>query len=257
MWHSEDIFNLSEAIFKVYFKEVETSHNSIDNGPKHLRNKIGLNSVLGCMVRMGGFRPTFAVSFQVEGSLIEDFCLLFDSPPPFLERWAAYLCCAGRSEDKASRERTSFDSGAGILVCSMGFGCALSSLETSRVEIRCHHPITAWRKDITPSPLPREGTSSLPHCLKNRLHYAAIAWMRMESLHPKLSTRKTSSLMLSLLVITVTLWSLNRGVLLHVQQPREKQTHKKPRSLASAKLVLCCKLLHLGLFQATTLNIIE
>lgn len=166
MWHSEDIFNLSEAIFKVYFKEVETSHNSIDNGPKHLRNKIGLNSVLGCMVRMGGFRPTFAVSFQVEGSLIEDFCLLFDSPPPFLERWAAYLCCAGRSEDKASRERTSFDSGAGILVCSMGFGCALSSLARP----------AALKTDVTTPSLPGERTSPLHHCPEKWLHHSLTAW---------------------------------------------------------------------------------
>lgn len=69
MWHSEDIFNLSEAIFKIYFKEVETTPNSIDNGPKDLRSKIGLNSVLGLMARMGGSQPTFAVSFQVEGIL--------------------------------------------------------------------------------------------------------------------------------------------------------------------------------------------
>ena len=62
-------------------------------------------------------------------------------------------------------------------------------------------------------------------------------------LHTKLSIRKTTSWMLSLLVITVILWSLNRGVLLYVQQLREKQTNKKPRSVASAKLVLCYKLL--------------
>lgn len=74
--------------------------------------------------------------------------------------------------------------------------------------------------------------------------------MRMESLHPKLSIRKTTSLMLSLLVITLILWSLNRGVLLHVQQPRERQTNKKPRSAASGKLVLCYKLLHLGFISS-------
>lgn len=67
MWHSESFFRLSEAIFKNYFKEVETTHNSTDKGPKNLRNRIGLDPVLGCMAGMRVFSPTFAIFFQVEG----------------------------------------------------------------------------------------------------------------------------------------------------------------------------------------------
>lgn len=96
---------------------------------------------------------------------MEDACLLFDSPPPFLERWAAYLCYAGRREDKASRERTPFDSGAGILEYSMGFGCALSSLERP----------AALRTDVTTPSLPGERTSPLHHCPEEGLHHSLTA----------------------------------------------------------------------------------
>ena len=102
----------------------------------------------------------------------------------------------------------------------MTFGCAVSSLESQSPWEQISPPHRCLAKGHHPS--------IILHGLENRLHYAATAWMKMESLHPKLSIRKTTSRMLSLLGITVILWSLNRDVLLHVQHWGKSRQTKSP-----------------------------